>query len=314
MDAQVLSRFSTALADRFVIDRELGRGGMGVVYQARDVRLGRQIALKVMLPEVVDRIGKKSFDREIRYMARLQHPHILPLLEGGEVEELVYYAMPFVKGGSLRDVLKSRGTLSIDNTLKITEQVGSALEEAHSMRIVHCDLKPENILISGGMAVLSDFGIARSILNENVEWRKKDLGSAGSPVYVSPEQVTGETVDERSDVYSLACVVFEMLAGKPPFDGPTVEAIVARRFKDSAPFLSTIRGDVPARMSMVLSRALELDSRDRYPSVARFVNALSDSARTAAARGEAGARPGIFSSIASMFRSRKMHLGGQLVL
>lgn len=274
MNTKIISRLQDELAGRFVIDRELGRGGMGVVFQARDIALGRQVAIKLLNSEVSG-LGGSAFRREIKFTARLQHPHILPLLETGEIEGHAYYIMPFVKGGSLRDRMRVDGGMPLKQVLKVAQEIGAALETAHQSNIVHCDIKPENILISNGYAVLADFGIARAILKDGIGWRKTDYESLGSPVYISPEQASGEKeIDQRADVYSLACVIYEMLAGKPPFEGESVESIVARRFTEMPAPVGALRHDVPASLSHTISRAMELDPRDRFASMGQFIRAM----------------------------------------
>src|SRR5437016_7750729 len=220
--ADLLARLQAALADRYTIERELGRGGMATVYLAQDRKHHRQVAIKVLKPELAAALGPERFLREIDTAARLNHPYILPLHDSGEAEGFLYYVMPYIEGESLRDRLKREGQLPLDDALRIALEVASALSHAHSHDVVHRDIKPENILLSGGEAVVADFGIARAI-TQAAGTRLTGTGvPVGTPGYMSPEQATGGArLDGRSDVDSRACVLYEMLAGEPPFAGPT---------------------------------------------------------------------------------------------
>jgi serine/threonine-protein kinase len=269
------ARFQAAMADRYVIDRVLGQGGMGTVYLARDVKHGRPVAIKVLFPEVLERVGAANFLREIRLTARLQHPHILPLLDSGEAAGCSYYVMPYVKDGSLRQLMNRKGRLSLKEGMRLARGLLDALHHAHENRVVHFDIKPENILISGGHAVLTDFGISRAVRTEDSPWRAALDTSSGTPAYVSPEQASGEpVVDPRSDIYSLACVLFEMFAGAPPFDGASDLAVVSRRFTQPAPSLSRVAPHVPAGLSAAIRRAMAIDVNRRFSSVRHFRRAV----------------------------------------
>jgi serine/threonine-protein kinase len=278
-------RFQAEVADRYVIDRVLGRGGMGTVYLARDVKHGRQVAIKVLSAEAVAHVGAKRFLREVRVMARLQHPHILPLLDSGEAGGSPYYVMPYVKGGSLRDLMNNKGRLQLAEAVEITREVAGALEHAHENFLLHCDIKPENILLSAGHAVLSDFGIARVIRRGANSWRADTDGPGGTAEYISPEQATGERdLDGRSDVYSLACVLYEMLAGEPPYSGESDQAAIASRFTRPVPQLRLVSRKVPPGISRAVSRALAVDPGFRFKSVSHFIRVVED----AAVAGDAG--------------------------
>ncbi len=216
--------FQSALADHYLLETELGHGGMGTVYLASDVKHGRLVAVKVVSTEAVSGIGVDRFLQEIRYTARFEHPHILPLYDSGEAAGHPFSVMPYIRGGSLRDRLNRDRRLSLEDTLQIVRGVSDALTYAHDRQLVHCDVKPEYILLAENHAYVTDFGISRIIHTEVFEWgprREIDI-SAGTPAYVSPEQATGERdLDARCDVYSLGCVVFEMLSGEKPFQGTT---------------------------------------------------------------------------------------------
>jgi len=280
----LLARLEPALAGRYTIARELGRGGMATVFLAHDVRHDRPVALKVVRPEVAAALGAERFLREIKVTARLNHPHILPLLDSGEAGGCLYYVMPYVEGESLRARLDREQQLPVDEALRITREVADALAYAHSRDVLHRDVKPENILITEGHALVADFGIARAITAAGPE-RLTEAGLAvGTPAYMSPEQSTGvERLDGRSDLYSLGCVLYEMLAGEPPFTGPTARAIIAKRLADPALGVRRLRDAVPAGVEQALLTALARVPADRFATCAAFVEAL-------AARVEAPAR------------------------
>jgi len=225
-----LDRLNAALSDHYAVERELGRGGMATVYLAEDLKHHRPVAIKVLLPELAAVLGPERFLQEIEIAAGLQHPHILPLYDSGSVGDstgLLYYVMPYVEGESLRDRLAREKQLSVDDALQISREVADALSYAHSRGVVHRDIKPENILIQSGHAVVADFGIARAIDRAGGESLTATGMALGTPAYMSPEQAAGSRdLDGRSDLYSLACVLYEMLAGEAPFTGPTVESLV----------------------------------------------------------------------------------------
>ncbi len=227
MTEDLLGRLKSALADRYQIEQELGSGGMATVYLAHDVRHERKVAVKVLRPELAAALGSERFLREIKIAANLNHPLILPLLDSGEADSFLYYVMPYVEGESLRDRLNYEKQLPIDDALKIASEVADALGFAHDHNVIHRDIKPENILLEAKHAVVADFGVARAI-DQAGETRLTETGIAiGTPAYLSPEQASGEReLDGRSDIYALGCVLYEMLAGEPPFTGPTAESIV----------------------------------------------------------------------------------------
>ena len=267
---------SAALAGRYRIERELGRGGMAVVYLAEDLKHRRRVAIKVLRPEVARSIGSSRFLREIEIAAQLSHPHILPLFDSGEAESLFFFVMPFIEGETLRARLTRETQLPVDDALRITRDVAGALAYAHRQGIVHRDIKPENILLQAGHPIVADFGIAAALQAAAGE-RLTDPGFAvGTPTYMSPEQSVGEAVDSRSDLYSLGCVLYEMLAGEPPFTGATAQAIQARKAVDTMPRLRTVREQVPEALEQVIRKSLAKVPADRYRSAAEFAEALSD--------------------------------------
>jgi predicted permease len=281
--------FQRAIADQYLIDREVGQGGMGTVYLARDVKLGRSVAIKVVSPEAVSGIGPDEFLKEVAHTTRLQHPHILPIYDAGQAAGTPFYVMPYVREGSLRDLLQRRGApLSANEALGIANGVAAALTHAHDHEVLHCDVKPANVLLSGRHAYLCDFGISRVIYTEafGLARRPKIDSSAGTPAYVSPEQASGErTLDARSDIYSFGCMVFEMLSGRPPFRGNTTLAVVSQRFTTDVPNLKALAPHVPPTVADAVTRAMAFDMSRRTPSATAFVDDLE--------RGAAYTKPGL---------------------
>jgi len=270
-----LARLKTALADRYTIERELGRGGMATVYLAEDVKHHRPVALKVLKSELAAVLGPERFLREIEISARLTHPHILPLLDSGDAGGTLFYVMPYVEGESLRDRLDREKQLPVDDALQISREVADALSYAHSRGVIHRDIKPENILLESGHAVVADFGIARAIDQAGGETLTATGLAVGTPAYMSPEQAAGSRdLDGRSDLYSLGCVLYEMLAGQPPFTGPTVESLVHQHLTVEPPNITAIRPAVPAQVAATLQRALSKTPADRFNPVALFAEAL----------------------------------------
>ena len=270
-----LAELNAALPPHYVIDRELGRGGMALVYLARDIRHERFVALKTLRPEIAVALGRERFLREIKLAARLQHPNILPVYDSGDAGGTLYYVMPFVEGESLRDRLDREPQLPVDDALQIAREVAEALAYAHSHDVVHRDIKPENIMLSGGHAVVTDFGIARAVSAAGGDKLTQTGLAIGTPAYMPPEQASGSgQVDRRSDIYSLACVLYETLAGQPPFTGPTAQAIMARHSLDAVPRLKIVRDAIPDDLETVIERALEKVPADRYQSSGEFAKAL----------------------------------------
>jgi dienelactone hydrolase len=267
-------RLKRALSDRYSIEREIERGGMAVVYLARDLRHCRNVAIKVLHPTLAATVAPERFLREIDVTAKLQHPNILTLIDSGEAEGLPYYVMPFVEGQSLRERLQREGPLSVGEAVRIASEAADALAHAHEKGVVHRDIKPGNILVSAGHAVVADFGIAAA-LDDAAIGRLTDTGlSLGSPAYMSPEQAMGEkTLDPRTDIYCLGCVLYEMLAGQPAFEGP-VASMVTRKILGEVKPLKTLRPDVPAAIEQAITRAMATAPADRFASADAFMQAL----------------------------------------
>jgi len=273
-----------AFADIYVIVRELGRGGAATVYLARDIKHDRIVALKVLRPEVAASLGPERFLREISLTAHLPHPHILPLYDSGERAGFLYYTMPFVEGESLRQRLSREGQLPVAEALRIGAEVADALGHAHKHGVVHRDIKPGNILLEAGHAVLADFGVAKAV-RSSIGMHASSSGMVvGTPAYMSPEQAAAAPqVDGRADVYSLGCVVYEMLAGVPPFTGPSVQAILAGHATGQVPPLRTLRSAVTRDMESAIAKALAKVPADRYASAEDFARALQGPPSGAAA-------------------------------
>ena len=270
-----------ALADRYAIDTEIGRGGMATVYRADDLRHGRRVAIKVLRPELVSTFGTERFLREIGIAARLTHPHIVPLLDSGTADGMLYYVAQYVTGGSLRNRLRTDGPLPVREALRIAEEVGAGLDFAHRSGIVHRDVKPENILFTDGHAVLTDFGIARAN-SIRTDFRTDEGIVVGTPEYMSPEQAAGEVeLTGASDIYSLACVVYEMLTGQPPFSGGSAQSIVARHITEVPRSARVSRPEVPEGVVRALARAMAKDPLERFVSIGAFLTALEDDPATA---------------------------------
>ena len=306
--ADPLDRLESALANRYAIDRALGSGGMATVYLAEDLKHRRMVAIKVFKPELAAALGSERFLREVEITASLNHPHILPLLDSGRAvgrsagpvvhpspeqpiapppdyqTAFLYYVMPYVEGETLRERMKREGQLPIDDSLQIAREIAAALTYAHSHDVIHRDVKPENVLLSAGEAVVADFGIARAISRAGGDDMTETGISVGTPVYMSPEQASGaREVDARSDLYSLGCVLYEMLSGEPPFSGSTPQAIMARHSVDPVPPLRTVRETVPEAVEAAIMRALAKVPADRFATAQQFAEALASAPRMMAA-------------------------------
>jgi serine/threonine-protein kinase len=263
------------LADRYVMEREIGAGGMGTVYLARELKHDRQVALKVLRPEIASHLGVARFLNEVKVTARLDHPHILTLIDSGQSDDFLWYVQPFVRGESLRAKLDREGQLPIEEALALTRQVASALHHAHQKGVIHRDIKPANILLHEGEAMVADFGIALAV-TEAADSRMTATGIAiGTPQYMSPEQATGERrLDGRSDQYSLAAVCYEMLSGVTPHTAPTTQALIAKLLTERPTRVRNVRGSVPPNIDAAVAKALEMTPADRFGTCAEFATAL----------------------------------------
>jgi serine/threonine-protein kinase len=293
----VTEQLKIALADRYLIERELGAGGMATVYLAHDAKHNRKVALKVLRPELAALIGAERFLKEIEVTANLQHPHILPLHDSGEAGTFLYYVMPFVEGETLRDKMNREKQLGIEDAIEITRSVAGALDYAHRHDVIHRDIKPENILLHDGQAMVADFGIALAV-SQAGGTRLTETGlSVGTPHYMSPEQAMGDReLDARSDIYSLGAMLYEMLAGDPPYTGSTAQAIVAKVITEKAPPVTTYRDTVPPHTAAAIQKALAKLPADRFSSASSFAEALVTpgvmASLAATAADTAAARPG----------------------
>ena len=274
--AEPFAQLTTALADRYRLEREVGQGGMATVYLAYDVRHDRKVALKVLRPELSAILGAKRFLAEIKTTANLQHPHILSLFDSGEADGLVFYVMPFVEGESLRVRLAREKQLPVDEAVRIAREVADALDYAHRHGVIHRDIKPENILLHDGRALVADFGIALAAARSESGTRMTETGmSLGTPHYMSPEQAMGEReITAKSDVYALGCVTYEMLTGEPPFTGPTAQAIIARVMTEEPRSLTLQRKSIPPHVEAAVVTALSKLPADRFATAALFAEAL----------------------------------------
>ena len=278
-------RLTDALGHHYTMERELGRGGMATVFLARDVKHDRPVAVKVLRPEVAAVLGTEPFLREIKLAAPLAHPHILPLHDSGEAAGFLYYVMPYVEGESLRDKIAREKQLPVEDAVRIGREVADALHYAHGRDVIHRDIKPENILLQSGHAVVADFGIARAISAAGGDNITETGLVFGTPTYMSPEQGAGDRdLDGRSDIYSLGCVVYEMLVGQPPFSGPTSDSIVRQHIISPPPAVSTLRPGTPAELIEALEQALAKAPADRHPTAAAFAAALTRSTGSSHAR------------------------------
>ena len=298
----LIDRLKAALSDRYVIDRQVGQGSNALVFLARDPKYDRQVAIKVLLPDLSASVQSERFLREIQIAAKLTHPRILPLYDSGAADGLLYYVMPFAEGASLRDRLARQPKFPIDEAIRIACDVASALHHAHRQGIVHRDIKPENVLISGGEAVVMDFGIARAISVAGGEKLTQTGMTVGTPAYMSPEQCRGQReLDGRADLYSLACMLYEMLARRPPFVGATAQEVLARHTMDPVPRLKAARADVPDAIEKAIVRALAKKPEDRFADCGAFAEALSGRPVVLPELPPASGLAGIWRTLKSMF-------------
>src|SRR6476659_6802183 len=292
------AQLQEGLGGSYTLERELGRGGMAIVYLAQDLKHDRPVALKVLHPELAMSLGPERFLREIKLAARLQHPHILTVLDSGETRGRLWFTMPFVEGQSLRDRLRRQRQLPVDDALRIAQEAAQALQYAHSHGVIHRDIKPENLLLTDdGNTLVADFGIARGLqAGGGSDEQLTDTGLVvGTPAYMSPEQASGErTLDARTDVYSLGTVLYEMLAGEPPFSAPTMQAMIVKRLTEPPPSVRGARPTVPESVDLAIRKALAPLAADRFGTAAqlaqsRQVAPTGTSAATIAVAGPAAA-------------------------
>jgi tRNA A-37 threonylcarbamoyl transferase component Bud32/tetratricopeptide (TPR) repeat protein len=273
---EVKKRLAAAFADRYTIEREIGRGGMATVYLARDLKHDRRVAVKVLDPDLAQTLGAERFLREIRTVANLSHPHILPLFDSGEADGFLFYVMPYVKGESLRTRLTKEKQLPVEDAIQITREIADALAHAHDEGVIHRDVKPANIMLEAGHAVLADFGVAHAVAEAKDQRLTRTGTSLGTPAYMSPEQAMGEEdLDGRSDQYALGCVLFEMLAGHPPFTGAQVEAVVRQHLTEEPPSVTKTRPSVADEVVGVIERSLAKSPADRFRSTGEMAAALA---------------------------------------
>ncbi len=301
------TRLTEALEGRYRLERELGEGGMATVYLAEDIRHARQVAIKVLKPELAASVGADRFLREIRTTANLRHPNIVPLYDSGEAGGFLYYVMPYVEGESLRDRLRRETQLPVEEALRLTREVAEALGSAHARGVVHRDIKPGNVMLEAGHAVVTDFGIASAVSVAGGARLTQTGMMVGTPAYMSPEQGMGQgEADARSDLYSLACVLYEMLAGTPPFTGPTAAVVIARHTLDAPPPLSTARPGLAGHIAAAVERALSKTPADRFETAERWIEALTsapaDGGTSGGARHTAGAAAGTHDLALSVLR------------
>ena len=277
MKPELVAQFQAGLAGRYTIERELGRGGMATVFLAHD-RAGTEVALKLLNPDLGSTIGGDRFRREIRVATQLQHPNILSVLDSGVAPipagiDLLWFTMPYVRGVNVWERFEQTGAFPPDEVVRIGRAVADALEYAHGKGVIHRDIKPDNILLEGERVLVADFGVARAVSEVHEKLTATGM-VVGTPTYMSPEQATGEReIDGRSDVFSLACVLYELLAGEAPFDGPTPQAALMRRFTGPPRSLRPVI-DVPETLEAAVLKALARDPKDRYPTAAAFSDAL----------------------------------------
>jgi eukaryotic-like serine/threonine-protein kinase len=293
--AALLTRVREALADRYVIECELGHGAMAVVYLAQDLKHRRRVAIKVLRPELAAAVGSERFLREIEIAAGLNHPNILALHDSGDVDGIPFYVMPFVEGETLRDRLASHRAVALDDAIRIAREVGDALDYAHEHGLVHRDVKPANVLFQAGHALVADFGIARAVREAGGTKMTETGMVVGTVAYMSPEQAVGDpNVDARSDVYALGCLLYEMLAGRAPFNARNAQAMLAQKVVGSAPRLTEVRPELPPTLDPVVQRALAKEPDDRFQTPGAFTTALQGAATSSAVGVDTRTRPTVW--------------------
>ena len=286
------ARLTAALAERYRIEGELGSGGMATVYLAEDLKHSRKVAVKILKPELAEALGHERFLREIEIVAGLTHPNILTLIDSGDADGLLFFVMPYVTGETLQARIDREGPLPVEESLRIAREVADALAYAHENGVIHRDIKPSNILFEAGHAVISDFGVARAVGAAGVTDATATGMAVGTPKYMSPEQAIGGEVDGRADIYALGCVLWEMLAGAAPFDGPTPQVILANKLSDTTPSLRTRRRSVPSEVEGVIERAMASLAADRFGTARELEQALAEPETAERMRRAAASKPG----------------------
>ncbi len=272
----LLSTVQAALAPRYLVKSEIGRGSMAGVFAAWDHDRKREVALKVLRPEFGPTIIAERFHREIAFLSILDHPNILPILESGEVAELVYFTMPFAQGDTLAARISQGGPLAVDDAVSVTQDLAAAIDYAHSKNIIHRDIKPENVVFDNDSALICDFGIARALVSAGRERISSSGLIVGTPEYMSPEQASGEQdIDHTTDIYALGCLAYTMLAGEPPFSGPTTQAILAKHVAAKVPPLRVVRPEIPEHVERAIEGALAKESQNRPAAAAQFAAAMA---------------------------------------
>jgi tetratricopeptide (TPR) repeat protein/tRNA A-37 threonylcarbamoyl transferase component Bud32 len=306
-----LDRLKAALSDRYRIEREIGRGGMATVYLAHDIRHERDVAVKVLRPELAAALGPERFLREIRIAANLHHPHILPLYDSGEADGFVYYVMPYEKGESLRDRLAKEGELPISEAVRILKEVVDALAHAHEQGVVHRDIKPDNVLVSGRHALVTDFGVAKAVSDATGQDKLTTAGIAlGTPAYMAPEQATAhEHIDHRADIYAVGALAYELLAGRPPFLGATPQMVLSAHVTQRAEPVSKYRDTVPAALDQLVMKCLEKKPADRWQSAEELLPQLE-----ALATASGNVAPTGMTPVRRVAKRRWMMVGGAIAL
>ena len=277
---EALELLAHALGDRYLLERELGRGGMATVYLARDLREGRRVAIKIMHPRLADALGAERFLREMAIAASLTHPCIVPLSDSGTAGGLPYYVMPYLDGESLHARLERERRLPVEDALRITHDVAGALGYAHARGVLHRDVKPENILLAGGRAMVADFGLARAIGAADYRKLTETGVIVGTIYYMSPEQLREDRdLDQRTDIYGLGCILYEMLTGGPPYAGPSLKEVVIRILRAPVPSARRPRPEVAASVDEAIARALAKAAAERFTTMDEFMAALSQTRR-----------------------------------
>ena len=273
---EMRTRFHAALGDRYHIERTLGEGGLATVYLARDLKYGRDVVIKVLKSEVSAAIGAERFRREMELASTRSHTNSLPIFDWADSEGMLFYIMPNVRGRTLRDEIDAVGQLSIEDAVRIAGEIAAALDYAHRHSVLHRDVKPQNLVLEDGRLLVADFGLGNALATiEGGAIAKAAIG-IGTPAYMSPEQVAGEGVDGRSDVYSLASVLYEMLVGEPPFPGPATQVVISKRFMQTPPSVTVIRDGIPRAVAAALQSALARSPTDRPRTAGAFVASLID--------------------------------------